>query len=218
MTSTRRNRFLNDNLLELHEANRNPISGYRDLPLISLEQAVQTIIPFVPHVLDYANTAKINCRQNTSLTIDESAAIYLYTMPKPFYETLNKTFRALNPHALEPWFAFLKLFITALRKLSSCPTTVWRGVWGNFGSDFAADNVHTWWSVNSCSSCVDAAACFAGETGTLFYIHTIHAKDIAAYSANQSEEEIILMPGTRLRVKSALAVPNGLSIVHLEEW
>jgi hypothetical protein len=217
VTSITRNRFLNNAVSDLQEANRSPISGYQGLSVMTLEEAVQSIVPFVPDVMSYVNTAKGRCRQNSPLSIDESAAIYLYTMPKPFYEVLNKTFRAANSQALEPWFPFLKLFITALGKLPSCSITVWRGIWGNFGLDFVEDNVHTWWSVNSCSSCVDAAAWFAGDTGTLFYIHTIYGKNIAAYSANQSEEEIVLMPGTRLRVKSTLFVPNGLSIVHLEE-
>jgi hypothetical protein len=212
-----RNRFGNSVISELHQANRNTISGYQDLPLMSLEEAVQSIVPFVPHVMSYADTAKKFCRQNTTLSINESAAIYLYTMPIPFYKNLNKTFRAENPHALKPWFAFLKLFITALRKLPSHPTTVWRGVGGNIGADFAENDVHTWWSVNSCSSYVNVAGMFAGETGTLFCINVIHGKDITAYSANQSEEEIILMPGTRLCVKGMRPEPNGLSIVHLEE-
>jgi len=218
MLPTRRNRFWNSVVSELQEANRSPISGYQDLPLMSLEEAVRSIIQFVPEVMNYADTAKERCRQNSPLTINESAAIYLYTMPKPFYETLNKTLRAENPNALKPWFAFLKLFITALGKLPSCPATVWRGVWGNFGSDFVEDKVHTWWSVNSCTPCVDAAAFFACDTGTLFCIHTIHGKDIAAYSANHGEEEIVLMPGTCLRVKSTRSDPNGLSIVYLQEW
>jgi hypothetical protein len=213
-----RNRFGNSVISEFHQTNHNPISGYQDLPLMSLEEAVQSIVPFVPHVMNYADTAKKFCRQNTTLSRNESAAIYLYTMPKPFYENLNKTFRAENPHALKPWFAFLKLLITALSKLPSRPTTVWRGVGGNIGSVFAENDVHTWRSINSCSSYVNVAGMFAGGTGILFCINAIHGKDITAYSVNQSEEEIILMPGTRLRVKSTQSEPNRLSIVHLEEW
>jgi hypothetical protein len=112
----------------------------------------------------------------------------------------------------------LKLLITALDKLPSCPITVWRGVGDITGSDFVEDNVHTWWSLNSCSSRVNVAACFGGEMGTLFCINAIHGKNITAYAANQHEEEIVLLPGTSLRVKCTLYEPNVRSIVHLEEW
>jgi hypothetical protein len=187
---------------------------------MSLEEAVKSIVPFVPHVMINANTAKERCRQNTPLTINESAAIYLYTMLEPecfFYDRLNKACRTGNPYALEPWFPFLKLFITALRKLPSCSTTMWRGVGDITGSDFLEYDVHTWWSVNSCSSRVNVAGIFAGETGTLFCINAIYAKDITAYAANQDEEEFVLMPGTFLRVKR-MDEENGRCIVLLEEW
>ena len=72
--------------------------------------------------------------------------------------------------------------------------------------------------MNSCSSRVTVAGCFAGQNGTLFCIHALRAKDITAYSANQTEEEIVLLPETRLRVKSTLIEPDGLSVVILGEW
>ena len=219
MASTRGGRFWNRDFSELRDASRSPVFGYQHSPVVSLEEAVESIVPFVPHVKIYAKEAKQHCRQNTVLTRNESAAIYLYTMLKPsFYENLNAAFRAESPHALEPWFAFLKLFITSVEKLPSCPTTVWRGVGGTIDSNFAENDVHTWWSVNSCSSQVNVAGCFAGETGILFCINAIYGKDITYYSAIQDEDEIILMPGTCLRVKCTQRVPSGLSIVHLEEW
>jgi hypothetical protein len=217
-TSTRRNRFWDSTISELQEANHNPVLGYRHLPVVSLEEAVKSIDRFVPHIEDYVEKAKEGCKKNTPLTINESAAIYLYTMPDCcFHDRLNKACRTGNPYALEPWFPFLKLFITALRKLPSCSTTMWRGVGDITGSDFLEYDVHTWWSVNSCSSRVNVAGIFAGETGTLFCINAIYAKDITAYAANQDEEEFVLMPGTFLRVKR-MDEENGRCIVLLEEW
>jgi hypothetical protein len=185
---------------------------------MSIEEAVKSIIPFVPHVESYAKEAKEHCRQNTHLSINESAAIYLYTMMEPFYPKLNEALRAENRSALKPWFAFLKLFIAALKKLPSSPTTVWRGVGDNFGSDFDENREHIWWSVNSCSPHQNVARCFADPKGTLFSIGSIYGRNITEYSANQNEKEVILMPGTRLRVKSAWSVQDGLSTVVLEEW
>jgi hypothetical protein len=219
MTPTKSNRFVNNDISELQQANRTPISGYKDVPFMSLEEAVKSIVPFVPHVKNYADTAKARCKRNTTLSANESAAIYLYTMHTPFYPTLNEKLRAENPQALEPWFAFLKLFITAIEKLPSVAATVWRGIADNIhGSDFDEDDVHTWWSINSCSLKVDVARDFQGPRGTLLCIKTINGKNITEYSALQHDDEVVLMPGTDLRIKSRSLEPSGRSIVHLEEW
>ena len=195
-------RFVNSALSELQEANRSPIYGYQHLPVLTLEEAIEKIIPLVPGVVDYVSTAKKKCNRNsTLLTWDESAAIYLYSMPIPFFSCLNEALRAENRHALKPWFAFLKLFITALEKLPSTKETVWRGVSGDVGSIFDDGDVHIWWSVNSCSMDLNVVEQYLGETGTVFAIDAIHGKDISAFSAFPEEQEIVLMPGTRVRAK-----------------
>ena len=114
---------------------------------------------------------------------------------------------------------FLKLFISALEKLPSLPITVWRGITDNFrGFDFVKDQMYTWSSINSCSSDVKVAGFYVGPGGTLFCIHALNGKDITKFSANQDENEVILMPGTCLRVKSVSLDINGLYVVHLDEW
>ncbi|CAF4288718.1 unnamed protein product, partial [Adineta steineri] len=131
----RLNRFVDDNISELQAANRNPIHGYEELVLMPLEQAVEKIAPFIDNITKYVQDAKRNCNHNLNiLTWDESAAIYLYTMPSPFFSSLNKRLRAEDRHALKPWFAFLKLFLTALEKLPSTKVSVWRAVSCDVGS------------------------------------------------------------------------------------
>ena len=218
MASTRRIRFVDDSIQELQQMNRKSLSGCESLPFMSLEEAVKTIADFQPTVTGDTKKAKELCRKNTILTLDESAAVYLYTMDRPFYQTLNQALRAENPQALGPWSAYLKLLITALRKLPSCSTTMWRGVAGDIGSGFSQNTIHTWDSITSCSSQINVAACFAGQKGILFCINAIHGKDITEYCEFQGESEIILMPGTCLRVKAAAPDINGLSVVHLDEW
>jgi hypothetical protein len=213
---TSNKRFVSNTISEFQEANRGPISGYQDVPTMSIEDAVKSIVPSIPLVETYAARAIENRKQNTHLTRDESAAIYLYTMSQNFYTRLNEALRFKNRDALKAWFPFLKLFIAALEKLPSSVKTVWRGVGENFGPDFGEGREHSWWSVNSCSLDQNTARAFADLEGTLFCIHAINGKDITQYSTNQEEEEIILMPGTRLRVKSAY--PSNLSTVVLEEW
>ncbi|CAF4704340.1 unnamed protein product, partial [Rotaria sp. Silwood2] len=106
------NRFVNDHVLELHMINRTPISGYEDAPVMPLEEAVERVAQFYYGVVNDADRAKDKCRKNTALTLNESAAIYLYTMTTPFYSALNRALRSENPQAIYPWFPFLKLLIT----------------------------------------------------------------------------------------------------------
>ncbi|CAF0947169.1 unnamed protein product [Adineta steineri] len=225
MALTRSGRFVDNYTSKRQQYNWNPISGYKDRAFKSLEEAVESIIPFVDNVMQYAEEAKQKCKKDTKLTINESSAIYLYTMDTPFYEKLNEILRAENPPALAPWFDFLKLFITALGKLPELPlrpTTVWRGVAHISCSNFCDKDMFTWWSVNSCSLDTNVAVMFSCEEGSLFCIHTINGKDISDYSSAKKgeveEKEILLMPGTRLRVKSNTFGINDFRVVHLEEW
>ena len=214
-----KHRFVNLTLLEFEEANCNPIFGYDNSPLLTLEEAVQPLKPIVDRLVDSVATAKKKYNRHSDLlTRDESAAIYLYTMPTSFYSRLNENLRAKNRHALKPWFDFLKLFITALARLPSTSGTVWRAVSGDVGSIFDDNDVHIWWSVNSCSTDLRGIQAFLGDKGTLFAIHTINAKDITAFSAIPDEGEVVLMPGTRLRAKcESLTFIDRLWVLHLEE-
>jgi hypothetical protein len=212
-------RFVNNTLSDLEKANRSPIFGYEDSPLLTLEEAVEKIIPLVSRLTDYVTTAKKKYNRHSDLlTRDESAAIYLYSMPTSFFSSLNETLRAENRHALKPWFAFLKLFITALEKLPPTKETVWRAVYGDVASIFADNDVHIWWSVNSCSMDLKSIQPFLHDNGTLFAIHTIDAKDISAFSAIPDEREVVLMPGTRVRAKcEPLSFIDRLFVLQLEE-
>jgi hypothetical protein len=214
-----RNRFTNTASLELHEVNRSPIFGYQHLPILTLEQAIEKIIPFVSGIVDYVAKAKENCNQNsTLLTWNESAAIYLYAMSIPFFSRLNTALRAENRHELKPWFAFLKLFITALEKLPPMKGTVWRGVDYDDTLTFVDNDVHPWWGINSCSMAVNIVQPFLGESGTLFAIDAIYGKDISMFSAIPDEQEVVLMPGARVRARcQSLSFNDRLFIVHLEE-
>jgi hypothetical protein len=213
------NHFVSNTLSELQEANRSPIYGYQHLTVLTLEEATEKLIPLVPGIEDYVSKAKSKCNQSsTLLTRDESAAIYLYSMPIPFFSLLNEALRAEDRHALKPWFTFLKLFITGLQKLPSTEKTVWRGVSGDVGTVFDDGDVHIWWSVNSCSLDISVVKQYLDNSSTLFAIDASHGKDISKYSTFQTEKEIVLIPGTRVRAKAhSLNFEDRFFLVHLEE-
>jgi len=214
-----RNRFTNAAHSVDQENNCSPISGYEDLTCLTLDEAVEKITPLVADAAKYLLDAKENCnKDSTLLTLDESAAIYLYSMSTSFFSSLNVALRNRNRHALKSWFAFLKLFMTALKKLPSIKATVWRGVNYDDTLTFVDKDVHIWWGVNSCSMSPKNVEPFLGETGTLFAIDAINGKDISAFSAVPDEQEVILMPGTCVRAKfESLDVTDHLFLVHLVE-
>ena len=215
--SSRSSRFFST-LSELEDTNRQSLIECMKTPLLSLEEAVASADELVPIFDSYVAQAKDLCRQNSPLSINESAAIYLYTMAGAFYPKLNKALGNQNPSILEKWHPYLKLFLTALNKLPSCSPTVWRGIPEQIGDEFEEGVLHTWSSVNSCSPDEQIARTFAGPTGTLIRIQKIRGKDITAYSMNKSEKEIVLLPETHLRVQSTTINSGGLPTVNLEEW
>jgi hypothetical protein len=219
MTHDRQNRFINNNLPKLQEANHKAIIDYEDLPLLTLEEAVEKIIPLVPGVMDYVATAKKKYNwHSTLLTRDESTAIYLYTMPTEFFFDLNIALRHANRQVLKPWLHFLKLLITALKKLPSTKANIWRGVGYDTTSDFIEDEVYTYWYISSCSRNLDIAEKYLPKDGTLFLIDAIDGKDISMFSAVPDEQEVILMPSTRVRAKSRTSnLLQSFFIIQLEE-
>ena len=86
-----------------------PIQGYEKKPLVSLEEAVQPLVEFVPEVQAMTHLAKMKCKKPPSdnLSIDESAAVMLYSMEwqpqeECLYYVLNATLRSENRKQLVP--------------------------------------------------------------------------------------------------------------------
>ena len=213
------NRFVSNIIPQSQDASFNLQSIYERLPILPLEKTVEDTSKLVPDILKHVSIAKEKCtRDSTILTLDESAAIYLYTMPSLVYESLNIALRGKNRKLLHPWLPFLKLLITALEKLPPFKDTIWRGVASDETSKFIGGSVYTWWGITSCSKSLDIAQKYIGESGTLFAIEKAHGKDVTMFSAVQDEKEVILMPATRCLAKSQAAeLLSRLYIIHLQE-
>ena len=218
MSDNRYDRFLYDTLSKFQGSNHNALFDYENFPVLKLEDAVQEIIPQIPDIKNYVEIAKKKCnRRSTMLSSNESAAIYLYTMPIPLFSLFNNALRSENRQVLEPWFAFLKLFMTALKKLPSMKGTVWRGTSNNVDPASCSHDTCILWPVTSCSMNFETLKLLLGEKGYLFAIDAINGKDISGFSAFPIEQEIILMPGTHVRDKCLRLTVGGLVVVHLEE-
>ena len=191
-----------------------PIEGYNRSPLVSLEIAVEPIIPFCPDVQRRVYIAKTNCTEPADgLTCDESAAIYLYTMEwepqsECFYVVLNATLRSEARQKLKPWFPYLKLFLTALDKIPSHELVVWRGVPLDLRARYEVGKRYTWWAFSSCTEAISTLESdqLLGKVGkrTLFHIECKNGKKIYSHSNIPIEKEVLLLPATQFIVKDHL--------------
>ncbi|CAF0747060.1 unnamed protein product [Adineta steineri] len=205
-----------------------PISGYENMPIVSLEEAVEPLVSILPRVKSYVRTAKNKCKQPAdNLTQDESASIMLYSMEwKPMNEclycALNATLRLENRTKLKPWFLFLRLFLGALFRLPPIsPKTVYRGVKLDLSEQFKEDETFIWWGFSSCTTSIKVLQSeqFLGMNGarTMFTIHCNSARDIRKHSYFPSEDEVLLLAATEFQVKGILNQGNDLRTIQLQE-
>ncbi|CAF1509060.1 unnamed protein product [Adineta ricciae] len=212
------NRFIQHIIPELDNTNPSPAVYYEDLREVPLEEAVQDIHPLIPSIFHKVATAKRKCRRTFKLTLDQSASIYLYSMPTTFFTLLNEALRSRNPNTIQPWLLYLKLFTTAIEKLPSCQKTIWRGIPNVNEANFIVDQEITWWSISSCTISIDVISMFVGDVGSIFAINAISGRNIRRYSAIPLEDEIILLPGTRfLVISNPLNLNEKHHIVHMQE-
>jgi hypothetical protein len=161
------------------------------------------------------------------LTCDESAAIRLYTMEwadehTSLYCLLNRTLRASDRNSLRPWFKYLKLFLTGLVKIPCAPPqNVWRGVRQDVTEAFPPGAEVIWWSFSSCTTTLTVleSDLYLGHSGkrTLFSIEVFNARNVNAHSFFKTEDEILLLPGTFMEVRSQLHPTADLHIIHLRQ-
>jgi hypothetical protein len=205
-----------------------PIDGYQKVDFLPLEATMKLIENFI----DQNIQVKVYITKNRSknprdgLSQEESAAIKVYTIEstdykQSLYYNLNKTLREENRRQLIPYFAYLKLFLTALWKLSSFSGKVWRGVNGDIPKDFQVGEKLVWWGFSSCtrSLTILESPHFLGKEGTrtLFNIECSNGKVIKNHSYFAKEDEVLLLPGIELLVTGKVKPAPGLTIIQLKE-
>ncbi|CAM4791332.1 unnamed protein product [Rotaria magnacalcarata] len=196
---------------------------YANESLVTIEMAIRVLEPPIYNCDVMALTAKriMSCSVGV-LTIDEAAAIYLYTMwsgkPEQAISTqLNRTLRSGTQDELTSWLSYLQLFVTALNKLPSVNGTIWRFARGDITSYYR--NYCVWSGFSSCTRIESLFEAFLNRNYvyTIFEIECISGKAIRKYSECPNEDEVLLMPGTRLRVIKKENLSNGFKKVYLQE-
>jgi hypothetical protein len=193
-----------------------PIIGYAQETLVPLADACAPLVDIVHDLLTYVSVALEDTSDEPAdgLTRDESASIRLYTMEwsgghKSLYTILNHTLRAAGRQDLQSWFKYLKLFLTALVKMPCAPVqTVWRGLPKNMSVEFPDGAQVIWWAFSSCTTklTVLQSDLYLGSTGerTLFSIEVFNGRNIRAHSNFDTEDEMLLLPGTYMEMQSLL--------------
>jgi len=204
-----------------------PIEGHEKMPLVSLEEAVQPLLPILPDIRRKVHTAKLRCKNPADgLTPDQSAAIMLYTMEwepqdQCLYFALNARLRAADRKLLKPWFLYLKLILTGLSRLPSIERTVYRGVKRDLSSTHYESQQFFWWGFSSCTTNMNVLKAdeFLGNSGvrTFFLIDCVNGKDIRNHSYYEKEEEILLLPASYFQVASCLEMAPDLHAIQLKE-
>ncbi|CAF4773741.1 unnamed protein product [Rotaria sp. Silwood1] len=206
-----------------------PVIGYAEEPLLSLSEACIPLALLVHNLMAYVSIALEHTPMDPEhgLTRDESAAICLYTMEwndehRSFYSILNETLRIADHENLRPWFKYLKLFLTDVIKIPCIDQqTVWRGIRADLSLQFPQGTPVIWWGFSSCTSMLPVLEndLYLGYQGprTLFSIDAINARNVRDHSFYRNEEEILLLPGTYMEVRSQLNPAPDLHIIHLKQ-
>jgi hypothetical protein len=211
------------------KVNLAPIIGYAEEPLLPLIEACAPLIDIIENLLVYVHMAleETPAEPPDGLTIDESAAIRLYTIEwsgphRSLYSMLNYTLKNADRQDLRPYFKYMKLFLTALVKLPCVPPlTIWRGVTKNVSAEFLPGTPVIWWAFSSCTTelTVLESNMYLGDSGdrTLFSVEAINGRTVRAHSHFVTEDEILLLPGTHMIVKSQFSPAPDLHIIHLKQ-
>jgi hypothetical protein len=220
---------LDQNTIDDIEVALGPVVGYAEEPLLPLAEACDPLIDIIHDMLLYVQMALDGTPEEPpeGLTIDESAAIRLYTIEwtgkhRSLYSMLNHTLKKDSREHLRPYFKYMKLFLTALAKLPCVPpSTVWRGVTKNVSAEFPPGTPVTWWAFSSCTTELTVLEnnMYLGNTGsrTLFSVEAINGRTVRAHSHFVTEDEILLLPGTHMIVQSQFSPAPDLHIIHLKQ-
>ncbi|CAF0944993.1 unnamed protein product [Rotaria sp. Silwood1] len=187
-----------------------PIDDYPDEPVLSLEEALELFDGKINHLSYYIQEAKMKCHYPSehNLTLDESAAIYIYTMQwgdRCLHNYLQAALNSNDQSTLQPWLMYLKLFKSALDKLPTAKAEVWQG--GPFDEKLKeqlnskSSSLYT--SLSSCSLSANEIKEYLPKTveKKIFLVgyQSVNGKLVTGYTANGFPEAIV-WPGIKLGV------------------
>jgi len=165
-----------------------------------------------------------------ALTVDDIAAIYMYTKPIDFFSRLNQALGGYLAGAqlksVEDFLPFTKLLVAALDKLPRYTGKLFRGAKMNYEDllrkGIGEKDVASWNQFISCSptASVLKEEAFLGTTspGTVFQVISVTGVAIRQYSALPNENEVLLPAGSKFVVdKISQKTAHGVTEVRMRQ-
>ena len=221
--------WIHQNIVDRVKHEWDSVVGYAQEPLLPLSKACVPLASIVDNISSYVQMALDNTPPipQDGLTVDESAAIRLYTMEwnggqRSLYSMLNRALKNKDRTHLQLYSKYMKLFLTALVKLPCLPqSTIWRGVTKDVSGEFPSGTLVTWWAFSSCTTGLPVLQdnLYLGISGnrTLFSIEAINCRSIRSHSHFPKEDEVLLLPGTQMIVKSQFTPAADLYVIHVRQ-
>ena len=227
--------------VEADLSNLNIIRGIKATPKLSLMECLDFALKRVPTLHPHQDVIIQSAedgiklmmkkfKEIQTLTVDEAAAVYMYTQNTALYIQVNYALRVLDREAIKPFFPYIRLLLDGLHNLPLETRTVYRGVKPQSGSlhdieffkkAYDVDTEFVWWAFTSSTGNISTLSkiLFHGDEGDRikFIITTRSAIDIRVYSAFPNEDERIIMPGTKFKVIGCLDCGHGLYEIQIEE-
>jgi len=212
-----------------------PIAGYNVKPPCSLREAVspleKMIVDLKAHVDFSYLFVKDRVKDEAILKNPEAfAAVNLYTQEwdpakESLYYKLNSILRdnTISPHLkfekVKPYHPYLNLLMSRLTALPKFKGGIFRGISLDLRKVYVPDSIHVWWSITSCTDMMGGIKEFLDTSGprTLLDITAQRGVRISEHSVYPSESEILLLPGTCLKVVDQLDLGNGLVAIQMKE-
>jgi len=148
------------------------------------------------------------------LSIEQIAAINMYTVESPFYKVLNKAMRTQESTEIDSFRDFIFYMSQAMDMIHSFSGSVYRGIDCKV-KGYSMNKTIVWPSFSSATKNPKVAIQFlSGSHGTLFLIESLTAKSISKFSSHMQEDEALFMPNSTFIVISQM---NSTTKKLLEE-
>ncbi|CAF4597785.1 unnamed protein product, partial [Rotaria sp. Silwood2] len=204
------------------------IEEYKQIPIVSVEQAIEPLISLIPTIKTYVQMVKQKCLNPVDgLTSDESASIMLYSIrwqpvDECLYSVLNSILQAFDENKLQPWILYLKLLFSALVHLPSYDATVYRINKSNVSTQHKIDDIICWQDLPLCTNSIEnlqTEKCLdKTEIRTIFTIECNTVKNIAQHCYFQSNHFLLFLPATKFQViKCSYQDNENLHLITLQE-
>ena len=105
----------------------------------------------------------------------------------------------------------------SLLKIPTFTGNAWRGDVDHVSQHYTKDQNVFWGAFSSSSTSADVTNKQLTDKGTFFLIEIINGKNLHGYTKHNHEKEVILFPGSNLRVLNQYNTRNGIHMIQLRQ-